>query len=254
MRLNMTHDEALRLADAYVDGELDMASALAFDEHAAACPDCAARLLGRTALIHSVRRADLSYRCPDVLRRRIERDVRARATTTRSVLTSPLLPAALAAGLALAIGGFYVGDGRARAGVVAAEFASAHARALLVGHEVDVLSSDHHVVKPWFAGRLAFSPPAPELAGVGYQLVGGRVDLVAGRRVAALVYRHGAHAATVFVWPRDSAPKGGVRELAIDGYRVLRGAAGDLDCVFVTDMSPDEATRFRAAWLADADH
>ena len=249
----MTHDEALPLIDAYLDGELDMASMVAFDEHVSGCPECSARLRGRTALIDSLHNSELSYRCPEVLKRRLERDVRARARTRLSLLANSMLPAALAAGLLLAFGGFYIGEQYARSGVVSTEFATAHTRALLVGHEVDVLSSDHHVVKPWFAGRLAFSPPAPELASSGYQLVGGRVDLVADRRVAALVYRHGAHLATVFLWPRGAAPSSTVRELTIDGYRVLRGAAGDLDCVFVTDMSADEATRFRAAWLANAD-
>jgi anti-sigma factor RsiW len=249
----MTHDEALRLVDAYLDGELDISSMITFEEHAARCPDCTARLQRRTALVKSLRSADLSYRCPDALRRRIERDIRGRARTARSLLVNPMVPAALAAGLVLAIGGFFVGDKHAHSGLVSAEFASAHARALLVGHEVDVVSSDHHVVKPWFAGRLAFSPPAPELSSSGYQLVGGRVDLVADRRVAALVYRHGPHLATVFLWPHGSAPNDNVRELTVDGYRVLRGAVGDLDGVFVTDMSTDEAVRFRAAWLANAD-
>jgi anti-sigma factor RsiW len=253
MRLAMTHEEALRLVDAYVDGELDMVSTLAFDEHAATCAECAAKLRGRAELVDSVRAAGLSYRAPDLLRRRVERDLRAQDGAVRTRHVKRWLPAALAAGLVIMIGSFYAGEDRARSGMAAGQFASAHNRALLVGHEVDVLSSDHHVVKPWFAGRLDFSPPAPELASDGYQLVGGRVDLVADRRVAALVYRHGAHLATVFLWPRDSAPPGGVSEASINGDRVLRGAVGDLDCVFVTDMSADEATRFRKTWIANAD-
>jgi anti-sigma factor RsiW len=249
----MTHEEALRLVDPYVDGELDMVSTLAFDEHAATCAECAAKLRGRRELVNSVRAAGLSYRTPDLLRRRIERDLRAQAGAVHTGRIKRWLPAALAAGLVMMIGSFYAGEDRARSGLAAGQFASAHNRALLVGHEVDVLSSDHHVVKPWFAGRLDFSPPAPDLAGNGYQLVGGRVDLVADRRVAALVYRHGAHVATVFVWPRDSAPPGGVSEASIYGDRVLRGAVGDLECVFVTDMGVDEAMRFKETWIANAD-
>lgn len=250
----MTHEEALRLVDAYIDGELDMLSTLSFDEHIAACAECAAKLRDRMELVKIVRTADLTYRVPDLVRRRVLRNVRAQPGVARSLRTQRWLPAALAAGLVLVIGGFYAGEDRARSGMAAGQFASAHNRALLVGHEVDVLSSDHHVVKPWFAGRLDFSPPAPELASSGYQLVGGRVDLVADRRVAALVYRHGAHVATVFLWPRASAPSGAVSEASINGDRVLRGAVGDLDCVFVTDMSADEATRFRETWIASADH
>lgn len=240
------------MVDAYVDGELDMVSTLAFDQHAAACADCAAKLQSRTQLVKSVRAAGLSYKAPELLRGRVERDLRTHAGPARSLSTARWLPAALAAGMVLAIGGFYVGEDRAHSGIAAAQFASAHNRALLVGHEVDVLSSDHHVVKPWFAGRLDFSPPAPELASSGYQLVGGRVDLVADRRVAALVYRHGAHVATVFLWSRNSAPPGSVGEGSINGERVLRGAVGDLDCVFVTDMSADEAIRFKDTWIANA--
>jgi anti-sigma factor RsiW len=250
----MRHEEALRLVDAYVDSELDLVSSLAFDEHIVACAQCAATLRGRMELVKSVRRAGLSYRAPELLRRRIARNLRTRGGVGHNRRIARWLPAALAAGLVLVVGGFYAGEDRARSGLAAAQFASAHNRAMLVGHEVDVLSSDHHVVKPWFAGRLDFSPPTPELASDGYQLVGGRVDLVADRRVAALVYRHGAHVATVFLWPRDSAPRGGVSEASVSGDRVLRGAVGDLDCVFVTDMSADEAMRFRATWIASADH
>lgn len=155
----MTHDEACQLVDAYVDGELDMVSTLAFDQHAAACADCAAKLQSRTQLVKSVRAAGLSYKAPELLRGRVERDLRTHAGPARSLSTARWLPAALAAGMVLAIGGFYVGEDRAHSGIAAAQFASAHNRALLVGHEVDVLSSDHHVVKPWFAGRLDFSPP-----------------------------------------------------------------------------------------------
>jgi anti-sigma factor RsiW len=250
----MTHEEAFLLVDAYVDGELDMVSTLAFDEHVAACAACASKLRGRTDLVKSVRSAGLSYKAPDLLRRRLERNTRTKDGAARNLRIQRWLPAAVAAGMVLAIGGFYVGEDRAHSGMAAAQFASAHNRALLVGHEVDVLSSDHHVVKPWFAGRVDFSPPAPELASSGYQLVGGRVDLVADRRVAALVYRHGAHVATVFLWPRNSAPPGGVSEGSVNGERVLRGAVGDLDCVFVTDMSADEAVRFKDTWISNADH
>jgi anti-sigma factor RsiW len=124
-----------------------------------------------------------------------------------------------------------------------------HLRSLQAGHLTDVPSSSHHTVKPWFAGRLDFSPPVPDLAGQGYPLVGGRLDYLDGRTVAALVYRHDAHLINLFVWPAppdapaDSAPQA----TAERGYQMLRWRAQGMQAWAVSDMAAPELRAFAEA-------
>lgn len=126
---------------------------------------------------------------------------------------------------------------------------ASHLRSLQANHLTDVPSSSHHVVKPWFAGRLDFSPPVADLAAEGYPLVGGRLDDLDGRPVAALVYRHDAHVINLFVWPQtapavaDSAPQATVER----GYRVLRWNAGGMQAWAVSDMDEQELRAFAHA-------
>ena len=97
--------------------------------------------------------------------------------------------------------------GRAvRADALAAELASDQVRSLLPGRLVDVPSSDRHNVKPWFAWKLAFSPPVPDLSAEGFPLAGGRIDVLAGRQAAALVYHRRLHVINVYVCAANGAP------------------------------------------------
>jgi anti-sigma factor RsiW len=111
-------------------------------------------------------------------------------------------------------------------------------RSLLGAHLIDVASSNHHVVKPWFAGRTDFSPPVGDYAEQGFPLVGGRLDYVDGRRAAVLVYRHGAHVVNVFVWKDDGSLS--AREKDVSGYHILSWKEGGLFFCAVSDMESGE--------------
>ena len=120
---------------------------------------------------------------------------------------------------------------------VADDIVSAHVRSLQVDHLSDVVSSSHHTVKPWFAGKIDFSPPVPDLSALGFELLGGRLDYVEHRPAAALVYRKHGHIINVLV-SRDSA---GVPQAArVQGYSLRSWQQSGLSFVAVSDIDPVE--------------
>src|SRR5581483_896247 len=124
---------------------------------------------------------------------------------------------------------------------LAQELLSAHQRAL-VGHEVDVVSSDRHTVKPWFNGKLPFSPPVADLAAQGFPLEGGRVDYAGGRPVAALVYHRRLHRIDVFIWPAgDSTPPA---RFESNGYHEISWQKNGFDFTCVSDLNVAELATF----------
>jgi anti-sigma factor RsiW len=120
-----------------------------------------------------------------------------------------------------------------------------HIRSLIGTHLVDVPSSDQHTVKPWFAGKLDFSPEVKNFETDGFPLVGGRVEYLAGRRVAALVFRRRQHVINVFTWPAGSARAGGEVRLARDGYNLLQWTDGPMTYWAASDVSARDLDRLR---------
>jgi anti-sigma factor RsiW len=123
----------------------------------------------------------------------------------------------------------------------ASEAVSAHTRALLVDHPIEVASSDQHTVRPWLSARLNFVPPVTDFAPQGYPLVGARRDVLSGETAAALVYRHGAHVISVFVRPVDpSATRAAEATRVVRGFNVIERTQGGLAFCFVSDANPRE--------------
>jgi anti-sigma factor RsiW len=148
--------------------------------------------------------------------------------------------AAAAAMVAVALGGFTLGWQWRRdpAALLADAAVSSHVRSLLAGRPEDVLSGDHHTVKPWFTGKLDFAPEVIDLAGEGFRLSGGRLDDLGGRRVAALVYHAGAHQVSLFTWPQPGAgcDAPGAPQVR-RGFRVLAWSCEGMAYVAVSDAS-----------------
>jgi anti-sigma factor RsiW len=236
----MTNDEALRLMHAYVDGELDPAKTLELEAHLAENPSARAaceRLRGLSAAIRA--KADY-HAAPAVFAGRLAASVllEPEGKPRRFALPRWLLPAAAFAGVA--VFAFVAAALLVRPGEderLSAELLDAHVRATLAGRSYDVASSDQHTVKPWLSARLAFSPPVADLSAHGFELTGGRVDYVGGRRVAVLAYKRRQHLIDVFVWPGEGQPE---LKLARDGFNMERFARNGMNFWLVSDLNRNE--------------
>ena len=126
------------------------------------------------------------------------------------------------------------------------ELVSSHVRSLQPGHLTDVQTTNQHIVKPWFNGRIDFAPPVPELADEGFPLVGGRLDSIDGKTVAAIVYKRRLHTVNLFVWP---AGEGGERSFAKDGFAVREWSRNGLRFAAVSDIPAAELGQFEAMFV-----
>jgi mycothiol system anti-sigma-R factor len=230
----------------YLDGELDAAETAAIAAHLKACAGCAASLDRLRALRAAVRAELASYRAPDTLRMRVRDAVREAAPAVSPSRQSAWSWLAVAAAVVLAVVGTWkVAADRAATTIVTEEVLAAHVRSLMPGHLTDVLSSDQHTVKPWFNGKLDFSPPVTDQAAAGFPLEGGRLDYVGDRPVAALVYARRLHHINVFIWPsRDTAPRSSATRAERNGYHFYRWAEGGMTFWAVSDLSQAELGDF----------
>ena len=250
----MNHSEAHALLDAFLDDEPDPATALAIDAHLQSCDACRSWLAERRRLVQTLHAAPLRHAVPPEMVKRVRSQRAARPSPQASSWAWPRpWSGAVAAGLVLAVGGFLLGRGLPRAVDLGAQLVNARVSALMSDHTVEVLSSDHHTVKPWLSARLPFSPPVPELSGSGDALLGARVGYLDHTRVAALVYQHGRHQVEVFVWP-SSARTAPLADTTIDGYQVLAATSGEFTAALVSDLEPTELAAFRTRWLNTAEH
>src|SRR5205823_2839448 len=126
-----------------------------------------------------------------------------------------------------------------------------HIRSLMASHLTDVASTDQHTVKPWFAGKLLFSPPVTDFASAGYPLVGGRLDYLQGHSVAALIYLHKKHVINLFLWPEPSAHERIAPPITRQGFHMIHGLHAGMTYWVASDLNAEELGRF-ARMFAEA--
>ncbi len=230
------------LLGAYLDGELEPAVSTSVREHVDACAACRQRLANLESIGRLVRRAPY-YQAPETLRARLtQARPRVRATSNWLAWAAAVVMVASLGGSVWILESARVPQDSVAA--VAQEVVSGHVRALMGEHLFDVRSTDQHTVKPWFLGKLDFSPPVTDLAQAGFPLTGGRLDYVAGRPVAALVYTRRQHTINVFVWPEASDAVRSSDARAIRGFHVRHWSRAGMSYWAVSDVNDADLDQF----------
>src|SRR5712692_9928140 len=209
------------LLHGYLDGELDAARAAEFEQHLVQCHDCANQYAAQRSLRTALRGSNLYAKASPALARRIRSDIR-EATEKPSLLAS--IPSwrwlAAAASMALVL------------------FASWRFVPAFRG-----ASTDQHTVKPWFDGKLDFAPPVRDFSGAGYPLIGGRLDVLNGRTVAALVYERRKHFINLYVWPSQGSDSA-ERSISRQGFNLVSWSRNGMSFVAVSDVAREDLEEF----------
>jgi anti-sigma factor RsiW len=242
--------ETLALLPAYVDQELGVSETIEIDKHMQVCPACHGELVSQNALRVALKKHATCFQAPEQLESQIRSALplenKRRGRPAKGALNwfGPFnwfnLGAALTSVVALAWSiSLYLAVPSPN-DLLAEDIVSSHVRSLMVNHIADVASSDHHTVKPWFNGKLDFSPDVNDLTSQGFPLVGGRLDYIDHRAVAALVYRHRQHLINVYVWPDAGKQNVTVKTMSIQGYQLVNWADGRMNYWVVSDLNPRE--------------
>ena len=267
--------------DGYLDGELDPITSQTIEQHLRECPKCDQAYKIHGSLIHAIGNATPYYKAPAELRERIQSSLRdeiaelPRRNVARD--TEPLFPRrqprprailwetswnwlALAAAIIFAaIIALTLVSRLQRPEAdqfLATQLIASHVRSLMANHLTDVASSDQHTVKPWLDAKLDFAPPVVDLSSEGFPLVGGRLDYLDNRPVAALVYQRRKHFINLFVWPAETGAdtttrSAGNRQRSLtlkaisrQGYHLLHWLDSEFNYWAISDISAEELQEF----------
>src|SRR6266568_4451005 len=275
----MNCEEATKLMDGYLDGELDPITSQTIEEHLRGCPTCEQTYKANSALIRAMERATPYYKASAELRERIQSSLREeiaepparkvvrdsqvlfrrRQPELRTILLgTPWNWLALAAAIIFAaIITLNVVPRLQRPGAdqfLATQLIASHVRSLMANHLTDVASSDQHTVKPWLDAKLDFAPPVVDLAGEGFPLVGGRLDYLDNRTVAALVYQRRKHFINLFVWPGEAGATRPTMAMSHQGYQLLHWVNSDFNYWAVSDVNANDLQTFKQQFEGQTSH
>ena len=268
--------EQTLLVQADFDGELDAGQAAALVRHREECAECRAveeKLVRARTLLRAAPRYASSAEFRERLGRAIDDRARARGEESardsaqasdrasagagsRVARSRPRAPrwswqssAGWAAAAAVALVAVIFSVSPRSSSDVGALLVDSHLRAMqLDSHLIDVVSTDHHTVKPWFAGKVDFAPPVKQLDAEGYVLKGGRIDVVEARTAAVLVYQAGRHTVEVFIWPARAESATTFQSEQRSGFNLRRWKDGSFEVWCVSDMGAEELDTFARSW------
>lgn len=266
----MNCDEATRMMNGYLDGELDPIRNQTIEQHLRECPQCEAAYEAQSRLIRAIGSAAPYYKAPSELRQRIQAALRQEIgdnaidnslQTNRSLTRNnrtewrsvpvPVSWNWLALAAAIVLAAILVSNLGSRLRqpnadrILATELISGHVRSLMANHLTDVASSDQHTVKPWLDTKLDFAPPVVDLSSGGFPLVGGRLDYLNNRPVTALVYQRRKHFINLFVWPAEAGTNKATRTISQQGYHLLHWVDGDFNYWAVSDVNEKDLETFK---------
>lgn len=237
---------------AYLDHELTLQESLAIESHLTACTNCRTVYEQQEKLHDAVKKHAVRFTAPHHLEDRIRSALRKSAIGAKR-LSRRLIPQnwpafatalVTVAAIAWTVGLYFTLPSTSHPETLADQIIDSHVRALIVQHAIDVSSSDRHAVKPWFNGKLDFSPPVRNLS-ADFPLLGGRLDYFNRRPAAALVYRRRAHVITVFVTRTEEDANTLPPFLSRRGYQVFSWKQGEMDFSVVSDLNAEELATFK---------
>jgi anti-sigma factor RsiW len=244
--------ENVLLVQAEFDGELDAADALRAAQHRQTCPECSDAYAQLSATRALLRESAPRYQAPESLRRAIHSGLKVTRTAATPPPTRPgrswwreSVSFGAGAALAACIALYVVAPGQQS---LLDDVVASHVRALQPGHLEDVISTDQHTVKPWFDGRIDFAPPVKDLAAKQFPLLGGRLDYLNGRPVAALIYGSDKHVIDLYVWPGSGGPMPSTATR--NGYNTVHWSENGMEFWAVSDLEAGKLNNFVRDWRA----
>ena len=254
----MTCDELHEHLDPFFDNELGLAEAQKIQQHLEQCATCGEAYAARLAVRQALQKPEVRFIPPDDLHNQIQAELskqvrpRAQRRWALPIFQFPnwLLPTLAGAAAVLAVwfgSNLFLNTNRSPNSLLAtitAQLVSDHMRSLLPDHLIDVVSTDQHTVKPWFAGKLSFSPPVYDLSSQGFKLIGGRLDYLGNQEIAAVVFQHGHHYINLFVWPKNESAYPPDTLVQKEGFNIIGWEANGLTMCAITDAAPDTLNTF----------
>ncbi len=269
----MNCEQATELMDGYLDGELDAVTNQEIERHLGDCDKCAQAYELQRDLVRAVESSAPYYKAPVELRQSIQSSLRAQINRqplgnvsdekharvfSRTSERPPMvftpqwswlaLAAAIIAAAIVAVNVVPRWRGNGGDRFLATQLIASHVRSLMASHLTDVESSDQHTVKPWLDTKLDFAPPVFDLTNDGFPLIGGRLDYIENRPVAALVYQRRKHFINLFIWPAESVMTVADKTISHQGYQLVHWIDGDFNYWAVSDVSNADLQAFQQAF------